>query len=67
MPGLRFAITQQQKSVLTGSIYGLLTWVLAGLAVLDKYQQRTDSIEGSQDLFAVPRQCSWTEWDAMPV
>jgi len=35
MPELRFAITQlQQKSVLTGSIYGPLTWVLATLAVL---------------------------------
>jgi len=67
MPGLRFAITQQQKSALTGSIYGPITWVLARLAVLDKYQQRTDIIEVSQDLFVVPRQCSWTEWDAMPI
>ena len=34
MPELRFAITQQQKSVLTGCIYGPLTQVLATLAVL---------------------------------
>ena len=35
MPELRFAITQQQKSVLTGSIYdGPLTQVLATLAAL---------------------------------
>ena len=34
MPELKFAITQQQKSVLTGSIHGPLTQVLATLAVL---------------------------------
>ena len=36
MPELRFVITQQQTSVLTGSIYGPLTQVLATLAVLAK-------------------------------
>ena len=34
MPELKFAITQQQKSVLTGSIHGPLTQVLATPAVL---------------------------------
>jgi len=34
VPELSFAITQQQKSVLTGSLYGPLTRVLATLAVL---------------------------------
>ena len=35
MSELKFAITHQQKSVLTGSIYGLLTQVIATLAVLN--------------------------------
>jgi len=46
MPELKFAITQKQKSVLTGSIYGPLTQVgtgilLSTLAVLAEGKKHT--------------------------
>ena len=45
MPELRFAITQQQKSILTGSICELLTQLLATLTVLAEESLTQGSVQ----------------------
>jgi len=52
MPELRFAITQQQKPVLTGSMYGPLTQVLATLAVLPEESLTQASIQTPSQPFS---------------
>ena len=55
MPELRFAITQlEQKSVLTGSIYGPLTWVLATLAVLAEESLTQAPVQTPSQPFSFP-------------
>ena len=51
MPELWFVTTQQQKSVLTGSIYGQLTQLLATLAVLAEESPTQASIEHGVNTF----------------
>jgi len=52
MPELRVVIKQQQKSVLTGGIYGPLTHVLATLAVLAEGLLTQVSIQTSSQHFS---------------
>ena len=62
MPELRFAITQQQKSVFTGCIYGPLTQLLATLIVLAEGSLTQASIQTPSQPFS-----GWMSKPALPV